>query len=146
MKVKADTGVWTFRMKYPLVQSNEEKPSSTCVRKGLVELSTIKRGSTDQANRASSHHHSLDDTQICLLRKQMRIILRILLEVKNLVEITQLCQSIAWRGRRASIASRSIIMECRCRRIEAMVHTCQCWQTKAALDEFQNRVMFVEVP
>jgi hypothetical protein len=46
VKVKAGTGVWTDRMKYPPVQSNEEKTSSKCVRKGLVELSTIKRGST----------------------------------------------------------------------------------------------------
>ena len=30
----------------PPVQSNEEKTSSKCVRKGLVEFSTIKRGST----------------------------------------------------------------------------------------------------
>ena len=46
MKVKAGTGVWTYRMKYPTVQSNEKKTSSKCVHKGLVELSTIKRGST----------------------------------------------------------------------------------------------------
>jgi len=49
VKVKAGTGVWTDRMKYPPVQSNEEKTSSQCVRKGLVELSTIRRGSTDDA-------------------------------------------------------------------------------------------------
>jgi transposase len=52
VKVKAGTGVWTDRMKYPPVQSNEEKTSSKCVRKGLVELSTIKRGSTTYADGA----------------------------------------------------------------------------------------------
>ena len=46
VKEKAGTGVWTYRMKYPTVQSNEEKTSSKCVRKGLVELSTMCNGST----------------------------------------------------------------------------------------------------
>jgi hypothetical protein len=46
VKVKAGPGVWTYRRKYPPVQSNEEKTSSKYVRKGLVEFSTIKRGST----------------------------------------------------------------------------------------------------
>jgi hypothetical protein len=48
VKVKAGTGVWTDRMKYPTVQSNEEKTSSKCVLKGLVELSTMSNGSTSQ--------------------------------------------------------------------------------------------------
>jgi hypothetical protein len=46
VKVKAGTGVWTSRMKHPPVQSNEEKTSSKCVRKGLVELSAMCHGST----------------------------------------------------------------------------------------------------
>jgi hypothetical protein len=46
VKVKAGTGVWTYRMKYPTVQSNEEKISSKFVRRGLIELSTISHGST----------------------------------------------------------------------------------------------------
>jgi hypothetical protein len=45
VKVKAGTGVWTYRMKYPAVHSNEKKTSSKCVRKGLVELSTMFNGS-----------------------------------------------------------------------------------------------------
>jgi hypothetical protein len=46
VKVKAGTGVWTYRMKYPTVESNEEKTSSKCARKGLVKLSTMFNGST----------------------------------------------------------------------------------------------------
>jgi hypothetical protein len=46
VKVKAGTSVWTYRMKYPTVQSNEEKTSSKYVRKGLVELSTMSNSST----------------------------------------------------------------------------------------------------
>src|SRR5260370_11724381 len=46
VKVKAGTGVWTYRMKYPTVQSNKEKISSKCVRRGLIELSTISHGCT----------------------------------------------------------------------------------------------------
>jgi hypothetical protein len=42
---RTGTGVWTSRMKDP-GQSNEEKTSSKCVRKGLVELSTMFNGST----------------------------------------------------------------------------------------------------
>ncbi len=41
VKVKAGKGVWTYRMKYPTIQSNEEKMSSKFVRRGLIELSTI---------------------------------------------------------------------------------------------------------
>jgi hypothetical protein len=46
VKVKAGTSVWTYRMKYPTVESNEEKISSKFVRRGLIELSTMSHGST----------------------------------------------------------------------------------------------------
>jgi hypothetical protein len=32
--VKSGLGVWTYRMKYLTVQSNKEKISSKCVRRG----------------------------------------------------------------------------------------------------------------
>ena len=48
MKVKAGTGAWTYRMEYPIVQSDEEKISPKCVRRGLIELSTISNGSTEK--------------------------------------------------------------------------------------------------
>jgi hypothetical protein len=46
VKVKVGTGAWTYRMKYPIVQSNEEKISPKCVLRGLIELSTMSNGST----------------------------------------------------------------------------------------------------
>jgi hypothetical protein len=46
VKVKAGSGAWTYRMKYTIVQSNEEKTSPKCVRRGLIELSTMSNGST----------------------------------------------------------------------------------------------------
>src|SRR5258707_3861553 len=49
MKVKVSSGAWTFRMKYTIVQSNEEKISPQCVRRGLIELSTMSNGSTQPA-------------------------------------------------------------------------------------------------
>ncbi len=54
MKVKAGTGAWTYRMEYPIVQSDEEKISPKCVRRGLIELSTISNGSTCRAFRSIS--------------------------------------------------------------------------------------------
>ncbi len=59
MKVKAGTSVWTYRMKYPTVQSNEEKTSSKCVRKGLVELSTMSNGSTSLEEPIRPDHRHL---------------------------------------------------------------------------------------
>jgi len=44
--VKSGLGVWTYRMKYLTVESKKEKISSKCVRRGLIELSTISHGST----------------------------------------------------------------------------------------------------
>ena len=46
MKVKAGSGAWTYRMEYTIVQSNEEKISLQCIRRGLIELSTMSNGST----------------------------------------------------------------------------------------------------
>jgi hypothetical protein len=37
VKVKAGTGAWTYRMKHPIMQSNEEKISPQCVLRGLIE-------------------------------------------------------------------------------------------------------------
>ncbi len=50
VKEKADTGACTSRMKYPTVQSNEEKTSQKCVRRGLIELSTMSNGCTRSLN------------------------------------------------------------------------------------------------
>ena len=46
VKVKVGTGAWTYRMKYPIVQSNEEKISPKCVLRGLIELSTMSNSCT----------------------------------------------------------------------------------------------------
>jgi hypothetical protein len=51
VKVKVGTGAWTYRMKYPIVQSNEEKISPKCVLRGLIELSTMSNGSTRKVKR-----------------------------------------------------------------------------------------------
>ena len=39
-------------MEYTIVQSNEEKIQPQCVRRGLIELSTIERGNTEITNTA----------------------------------------------------------------------------------------------
>jgi hypothetical protein len=53
VKVKVGIGAWTYRMKYPMVQSNEEKTSQKYVLRGLIELSTMSDGST--LNRMGPH-------------------------------------------------------------------------------------------
>jgi hypothetical protein len=57
VKVKAGPGVWTYRMIYPTVQSNEEKTSSEYVRRGLIELSTMSNGNTQRSDRVVSCLH-----------------------------------------------------------------------------------------
>ena len=46
MKVKSGSGTWIYKMEYTFVHSNEEKISLQCVRRGLIELSTMSNGST----------------------------------------------------------------------------------------------------
>jgi hypothetical protein len=51
VKVKAGSGVRTYRMKDTLGRPNEEKISQKWVRRGLIELSTISNSSTKNLRR-----------------------------------------------------------------------------------------------
>jgi hypothetical protein len=64
VKVKVGIGAWTYRMKYPMVQSNEEKTSPKYVLRGLIELSTISHGSTHALRMALAQAREGDDRQV----------------------------------------------------------------------------------
>jgi hypothetical protein len=74
VKVKVGTGAWTYRMKYPIVQSNEEKISPKCVLRGLIELSTMSNGSTQKgwsfivSWRTRNHFVQLQRSLVSLLK------------------------------------------------------------------------------
>src|SRR5712691_8587161 len=71
-----------------------------------------------------------------ILRRQIRVIIRVLRKVEGFVKVTQLPQAVSRRRGRASLFTRcGLIIEGWCRGVEVMVDARQCGKAKTTLDE-----------